>query len=82
MTNTERIQTASEQLDRVQGGLDAAQLALDKAESLAVAAEQVPRRLRKAMLILVVGALAGLAIAMVVKRRRSTRGDGPDGEHA
>ena len=80
MTNTERIRTASEQLDRVQGGLDATQAALDKAESLAVAAEQVPRKARKVMLILLVGVVAGLAIAMVLKKKRSTAVDPADGD--
>jgi hypothetical protein len=81
MTNAERIETASTQLERVQGGLDAAQVALEKAESLAVATEQVPRKLRRTMLILVLVALTGLAVAMVLKRKRSTGGEA-DGESA
>lgn len=77
MTNLERIQAGQEGIERIQGGLDSMQVALQKAEEVAVMSEQVSHKLRRILMIVAVIGLAAVAITILRNRRKRDEDEPP-----
>lgn len=78
MTNLERIHAGQEGIERIQGGLDSMQVALQKAEEVAVLSEQVSHKLRRVLFVVALVGLAALAVAIIRARRTKDTDEGPE----
>lgn len=76
MTNVERIHAGQEGLEKIQGGVDKMQVALEKAEQVAIVADERSHCLRRILLIVAVLGLIGVAIA-VARSRSAESSDEP-----
>ena len=71
MNNVEKIQDAEAAVERLQVALDSVQSGLQRAEELAVAAEEAKARSEQALkAVAVVSVLSLLALAIALRRRR------------
>lgn len=71
MSNVEKIQDAEAAVERLQVALDSVQSGLQRAEDLAVAAEEAKARSEQALkAVAVVSVLSLLALAIALRRRR------------
>lgn len=70
MTRTEQIRKARHDVDVLQHRLDTVDAVLHGAEEVAVAAEQVRRRLPLVLLTVAGVVVAAVAVGVIVRRRR------------
>ena len=71
MTNVEKIQSAEEKVAEMQDALASLQVGLERAEAVAVAAEEAKQK--SAQLLKVALGLIGLSILLIVLSRRKPR---------